>query len=231
MEKNVSYWNLVKNPGNEKEADLYIYSEIESDKKWIFGEISSDTSAESFRQKLSEMNDIDKINIYINSKGGDVFEGIGIYSQLKRHKAKKVVHIDALAASISSVIAMAGDEVIMGECANMMIHPVWAAVAGNAKTLREQADVLDKLTESVKNAYRSRCGKKLSEEKLNEFMSGDETWLSAEECIRYGLADRTTAEQEKDPEPDNGGTPEPSPKNHTTSFADKAIGIIGNYFM
>ncbi|MGN0614189.1 MAG: head maturation protease, ClpP-related [Porcipelethomonas sp.] len=229
MEKNVSYWNLAKNPRNEKEADLYIYSDIESDKEWIFGKISSDTSAESFRQKLSEMNDVEKINIYINSKGGDVFEGIGIYSQLKRHKAKKVVHIDALAASISSVIAMAGDEIVMSECANMMIHPVWAAVAGNAKTLREQADVLDKLTESVKNAYRSRCGEKLDEEKLDEFMSG-ETWLSAEECVKYGLADRLEGEQDKDPEPDNGGTPEP-PKNHTISFSDKAIGIIGNFFM
>lgn len=171
--------------------DLYIYGDVEGDGYdwWTDEIIRSETSANTFREELGKYPNVTQINLYINSYGGSVFEGTAIYNQLRRHPARKTVYIDGFACSIASVIAMAGDEIIMPRNALMMVHNMWMCVSGNAAELRKAADDLDKINEAGREAYLQKAGDKLTPELIAQ-MEDDETWLTAEECLRYGLADR-----------------------------------------
>lgn len=164
-------------------ADIFIYGDIVS-YRWD----ESDTSASSFKEDLDNLGDVSTINLYINSPGGSVFEGIAIHNMLKRHKAKVNVYIDALAASIASVIAMAGDTIYMPKNSMLMIHNPWTFTYGNAAELRKMADDLDRIGNSSKQTYLQKAGDKLTEEKLQEMLDA-ETWLSADEAFEYGLCD------------------------------------------
>jgi ATP-dependent protease ClpP protease subunit len=130
--------------------------------------------------------------LYINSTGGSVFEGSAIYSQLKRHNAKVTVYIDGFACSIASVIAMAGDKVIMSENAVMMIHNAWAVAAGNSAQLRKIADDLDVINKANKAAYLVKSDGKITDEELTEMLD-NETYLSAEDCVKYGFCDEISS--------------------------------------
>lgn len=180
----------VRQAKEPKTIELYIYSNVEGDSyDWWTGEtVKSETSATHFREELEKAGDIDFINIYINSLGGSVMEGVAIYNQLRRHKAYKTVYIDGFACSVASVIAMAGDKVIMPKNTTMMIHNAWTYCAGNAVELRKCADDLDKINESSRQAYLQKAGDKISEERLIELLDA-ESYLTAMECIEYGLAD------------------------------------------
>ena len=175
------YWKFKNKTSTE--ADLYLYIEIAS---WGAG--YSAHSAQSFKQELDDLGEIETLNIYINSPGGDVFEGNTIMNMLKRKKCTKNVYIDGLAASIASVIAMAGDKIIMPNNAMMMIHNAWTYAIGNSKDLRKLADDLDKVNASIRQAYLDKAGDKLDEETLINLMD-NETWLTAQECFDYGLCD------------------------------------------
>lgn len=186
-------WEL-KQAAAENTLDLYIYGDVEGDYyDWWDGYIKSETSAKSFRDELAKWPNATQINLYINSYGGSVFEGTAIYSQLMRHPAKKTAYIDGFACSIASVIAMACDEVIMPRNTMMMIHNMWMGVYGNAAELRKAADDLDTINSAGRQAYLSKAGDKLDEAKLTEMMDA-ETWLTAEQCIEFGLADRYAEE-------------------------------------
>lgn len=178
--------------------DLYIYGDVEEDGYdwWKEEVIRSETSANTFREELAKYPDVQQINLYINSYGGSVFEGTAIYNQLRRHPAHKTVYVDGFACSIASVIAMAGDEVVMPRNALMMVHNMAMGVWGNSEELRKAADDLDKINEAGREAYLQKAGDKLTPEMIAQ-MEDDETWLTAEECIQYGLADRY-AEQDAD---------------------------------
>lgn len=184
-------WELKQQADKPGTLELYIYGDVKGDRRdfWTGEMHESQTSAEFFKQELEAHGDVSQIDIYINSYGGSVFEGTAIYSQLKRHPAHKTVHVDGFACSIASVIAMAGDEIIMPRNALMMIHNMWMFAEGNAAELRKAADDLDKINEAGREAYLQRAGEKLSAEKLRELQDA-ETWLNAAECIEYGLADR-----------------------------------------
>jgi ATP-dependent Clp protease protease subunit len=139
------YWEFKNKSADE--ADLYLYIEIAS---WGGGYAAH--SAQSFKNELDALGDIKTLNIYINSPGGDVFEGNAIYNMLSR-KAKNCqlnVYIDGLAASIASVIAMSGTKIIMPSNSMMMVHNAWCYTAGNSKNLRETANALDKIDISIK---------------------------------------------------------------------------------
>lgn len=164
-------------------ADIFIYGDIVS-YQWD----ETETSAASFKKDLDAVGDVDTINLYINSPGGNVFEGLAIHNMLKRHKAKINVYVDALAASIASVIAMAGDTIHMPKNAMLMIHNPWTLTYGNAAELRKVADDLDRIGNSVKQTYLQKAGDKLTEEKLQEMLDA-ETWLSADEAYEHGLCD------------------------------------------
>lgn len=181
----------IKQQADPAVLELYIYGDVEGDGYgwWKDEIIRSETSANTFREELAAHPDVTQINIYINSYGGSVFEGTAIYNQLKRHPAHKTVYVDGFACSIASVIAMAGDEVVMPRNALMMVHNMMMGVCGNAAELRKAADDLDKINEAGREAYLQKAGDKLTPEVLAQ-LEDDETWLTAEECIRYGLADR-----------------------------------------
>ena len=178
--------------------DLYIYGDVEGDSYdwWTDEVIRSETSANHFREELAAHPDVTQINIYINSWGGSVFEGTAIYNQLRRHPAHKTVYVDGFACSIASVIAMAGDEVVMPRNALMMVHNMAMGVFGNAAELRKSADDLDTINAAGREAYLQKAGDKLTPEMIAQ-MEDDETWLTAAECIQYGLADRY-ADQDAD---------------------------------
>ena len=170
--------------------ELYIYDDVQGDyfDRAEWETVESETSANYFRDKLAEYPNVSQIDIYINSLGGSCYEGNAIYAQLKRHTAKKVVHIDGYACSIASVIAMAGDEVRMSPNAVMMIHNAWVTASGNAEELRRIAEQLDTVSAASRQAYLTKSGGKLEEKKLITMMN-EEKYLTAAECIELGLAD------------------------------------------
>ena len=136
----------------EKEANINIYGDITS---WEWDE--SDISSYTLTKLLDSLPDtIEHINVYINSYGGEVAEGLAIYNALKRHKAKVITYCDGFACSIASVIFMAGDERIMSNASLLMIHNAWTYAQGNANELRKQADDLDTITQASINAYTSK---------------------------------------------------------------------------
>lgn len=183
-------WEL-KQAADPGTVDLYIYGDVEGDGYdwWRDETIESETSANYFRDELAKYQDVKQINLYINSYGGSVFEGTAIYNQLRRHPANKTVYIDGFACSVASVIAMAGDEVVMPRNAMMMIHNAYMYTCGNAAELRKAADDLDAINKGNRQAYLQKAGDKLTEEELVSMLDA-ETWLTAEDCIRLGLADR-----------------------------------------
>lgn len=190
-------WEIKQLTDQPDTLDIYLYGDVEGDYyDWWDGWVKSETSANAFRDQLKEHAEAKQINVYINSYGGSVFEGTAIYSQLKRHSAHKTAYIDGFACSIASVIAMACDEVIMPRNTMMMIHNMWMCCYGNAAELRKAADDLDTINNAGRQAYLEKAGDKLSEEKLVELMDA-ESWLTAAQCIEYGLADKF-AEQEAD---------------------------------
>ncbi len=161
------------------EAEIYIYDEI-----GFWG-----VTARQFVSDLQALGDISHINLHINSPGGDVFEGIAIFNALKFHGAAITVHIDGVAASMASMIAMVGNPVIMPENTMMMIHKPWGFAGGDANDMRDYADLLDKMESVLIPAYASKTGK--SAEEIAAMLE-DETWMSGSECVAQGFADQTT---------------------------------------
>lgn len=184
-------WEIKQDAQRENTLEMYIYGTVESKvydyENWTVKD--SETSANHLRQELAKYPNISQIDIYINSRGGSVFEGTAIYNQLRRHSAHKTVHVDGFACSIASVIAMAGDEVIMPKNALMMVHDMWMSATGNARELRKYADDLDTINAAGRAAYLAKAGDKLTEEQLIRMME-EETWLTAEQCMQYGFADK-----------------------------------------
>lgn len=189
------FWEL-KQAVDPDILELYIYGNVEGDyfDWWEWEIVESETSANHFRNELAKYPDVKQINIYINSYGGSVFEGTAIYSQLKRHAAQKTVYIDGFACSVASVIAMAGDKVIMPRNTMMMIHNAWNIAIGNSTQLRKAADDLDVIMEGNRQAYLEKSNGKITEEKLIELLEA-ETWLTAEQCVEYGLADELLGQE------------------------------------
>lgn len=174
-------WFDFKNEA-ENSADIYFYGDIVSDEwgKWT----DDDCCPKDVADALKECEGKD-LNIYINSGGGSVFGGMAIYNQLMRHNGKKTVHVDGIAGSIASVIAMAGDEIVMPGNAYLMIHKPWTSAWGeNADGLRKIADTLDVLENGILNVYASRLADGVSIETVKQLV-GDETWLTGEQAKDY----------------------------------------------
>ena len=166
----------------QKKAEILIYDEIGDS---YFGGLS----AKQFITDLGKLPEVDIVNIRIHSEGGSVFEGINIYNAIKRMPARIEVDIDGLAASIASVIAMAGDEIRMAENSFMMIHDPWMFTGGTADELRGSADQLDQVRDVLMKTYVKRTGR--DEEKISDMMAA-ETWMNAEEALEMGFIDSIT---------------------------------------
>lgn len=174
------YFQIKKK--TDKKGEILIYGDIVSE-EWFANEVT----APGFKQQLDELGNVSEIDVHINSSGGNVFEGHAIYNMLKMHKAKINIYIDALAASIASVIAMSGDTIFMHKNSFLMIHNSWIMTVGNAKELRDTADLLDKTDEASNQAYLDRA-LNISEEELKELLDA-ETWLTASEALEKGFID------------------------------------------
>jgi ATP-dependent Clp protease protease subunit len=183
--KNKRFWNFKAI--DKTTGELTLYGEISNETWW-----GDEVTPKEFKADLDNLGEIDTLNIYINSPGGDVFAGQTIYSILKRHKAHKNIYIDGLAASIASVIAMAGNTIFMPKNAMMMIHNPWTVGMGNADEFRKLAEDLDKIRESLIAAYENHSV--LTRDEIIEIMDS-ETWLTATECEEYGFCD--VVEEEK----------------------------------
>lgn len=192
----------VKAMATGRVFEFYITDDIQPDGRrfnydtYTWERVESNTSQRYFVENLKDVKEGDTVNLYINSMGGSVKEALGIYSALRRCPATVVAYIDGFAASAASIIAMAASIVVMPRNTTMMVHNAAWAVYGNSKDLRKSADDLDIINAAMLQSYIVKAGGKLTQEKLEELTDG-ETWLSAEECIQYGLADEY-AEQDAD---------------------------------
>lgn len=175
------YFNVIKNETTNVH-DLHFYGDIVNTDwdKWD----DSDKTAEDVRTFLSEVGANDSLNIYINSGGGSVFTGIAIYNMLKRHKGMKTVHVDALAASIASVIMFAGDKVIIPANSMTMIHKAWSWAIGNSNDMRKMADDLDRIETAIHAVYEENLADGVDIETIKQMMEA-ETWLNGKEAAKY----------------------------------------------
>jgi len=170
------------------EAEIVIYAGIGQD---FWGD-GSMISAKNFSDELKKIPEtVNTLHIRMNSPGGDVFDGIAIYNRLKQHKAKKIVYIDGLAASIASIIALAGDEVVMGEGALFMIHLPWTMAWGNRMEIENTVGRLMDVEEQMIGIYSKRTRMERSE--IRSLLEA-ETWMSAEEAIEKGFVDSQAEE-------------------------------------
>jgi ATP-dependent Clp protease protease subunit len=166
------------------EAEVFLYDAIvstEAEAEWFGG-----VAPESFVKALRAI-DAKTINLRINSPGGSVFAARAIEQALRDHPAKVIAHIDGLAASAATFIAMAADEVVMGKGALFMIHKAWTGMYGNADDMRAEADLLDKIDGTLAGTYAERTGKTADE--VAAWMAA-ETWFTADEAVEAGFADR-----------------------------------------
>ena len=184
--KNKKFWNWVKNDAGESDVTdtpstrtLYLNGVI-AEESWYGDEITPQV----FKDELESDNG--DIEVWINSVGGDVMAATQIYNMLKSYNGKVTVKIDSLAASAASVIAMAGDEVLMSPLSLLFIHNPLTVAAGNADDMQKAIDMLDEVKESIINAYELKSG--LSRAKISHMMDC-ETWLSAKKAVELGFAD------------------------------------------
>ncbi|KZD41602.1 Prophage Clp protease-like protein [Bacillus cereus] len=170
----------------ENEYKLTVYGSIGG---WF-----SENNAEAVRRKIQDVK-AEKIHVHINSGGGSAFDGVAICNQLKQHNAEIIVHIDGWAASAASVIAMAGDKIIMPSNTMMMIHQASTFEYGNADLFEKTARDLRKIDSALAASYKKRFVG--TDEELKQLLK-DETWLTAEEAVALGLADEIADEIEID---------------------------------
>lgn len=216
-----------------EQADVFIYGDITS-WEWADADISSYTLS----KRLAELDPaVRQINVYINSYGGEVAEGLAIHNQLARHSAKVRTVCDGFACSAASVVFMAGDERIMNPASLLMIHNAWSYAAGNAKELRKAADDLETISNAAAQAYKSKIN--IDDAKLAELLD-NESWIAPADAVEMGFAtgvaaedkstraaasarktvfdrmlrvEAPTCEPKHDPQPTPETKPEPAPDN------------------
>lgn len=165
---------------NAKKGEMYIYDEIS---RWGI-------SASSFAKELQSLGAVDELDIFMNSPGGSVFDGIAIGNQLARFSAKrKTIHIDGIAASIASVIMMSATEIKIASNGTVMIHDPWAFAMGTSKDMRKMAESLDMTRTQILDTYVART--KGDRNKISDWMT-DETWMNATEAKERGFVDVIT---------------------------------------
>jgi ATP-dependent protease ClpP protease subunit len=165
-------------------AEIWIYADI-GESWW-----KETVTAKDLCKEIADL-DVDAITVRVNSFGGSVTDGLAIYNALKRHRAEVTVSVDGIAASIASLICMAGDRVEVAENARMMVHAPWVYALGNAKELREVADMLDGWAKSMAASYAKKSGKPV-DDVMAWFEDGQDHWFSADEAVAEGLADVKT---------------------------------------
>ncbi len=191
MKNGKKFYQITQN--DDRTADINIYGTITS---WPW--LKSDVSSFDIKQEIDAL-DVDEINVYINSYGGEVAEALAIYSALKRNKATVHTYCDGFACSAATIIFAAGETRTMGNIALLMIHNCMSYVGyANSEEMRKAAEDNDKINQSSIEAYKKIST--LSEDEIRDMMD-NETWLTAEECLKYGFAtDIADSDQEDEGE-------------------------------
>ena len=200
------FWNWVRDEG---ERILRLEGPIDEQNIWGDGITPS-----AFRDELeAEEGDV---TVWINSPGGNVFCGAEIYNMLCDYKGKVTVKIDAIAASAASVIAMAGDRVLISPVGILYLHDPMTVACGNTRDMEKAITTLNEVKESLINAYVKKSG--LSRNKVAKLMS-EETWLNARKAVEYGFADEILFADNK--QPDNEEQDDPDEDNDNTDGDEK----------
>lgn len=171
-------------------AEAYIYGVIGSD--WNEGDVTASSFVRDLRNVTAPV-----IDLHLNSPGGLVWDGIAIYSALLNHPATVNVHVDGIAASAASFVAMAGDTITMEKPAKMMIHDAQGVAIGNAADMAEMAQLLDETSDTIAGIYADRTGADVSQ--WRDAMKA-ETWFSASQAVEAGLADQVANDATATPE-------------------------------
>ena len=185
------FWNWIRN--SEGGRTLRLEGPIDEDSVW-----GDEITPKAFRAELEE--DAGDITVWICSPGGNVFAAAEIYTMLREYPGTVTVKIDSIAASAASVVAMAGDRVLMSPTGMLMIHDPSTIAMGNSEDMRKAIDVLNEVKESIINAYMAKT--KLSHARIANFMS-NETWMNAKKAVELGFADGILFEDaDSDDDPD-----------------------------
>lgn len=167
-------------------ADVYIYGDIGG---WWDGIQPDDVAREI------AVLDVETLNVHVNSPGGIVFDGVAIYNAFAAHSSRVVMHVEGIAASIASVIVMAGDEIRIGESANMMIHKPWSFMIGDADDMRAEAEILDSLEQSIVDIYTARTDN--DEDQVKAWLKA-ETWFRGQQAVDNSFADAVIPNKKKE---------------------------------
>lgn len=177
-------WRVNKTSGET--AEVFLYGDIGG---WMDG-----VGADEFSREVAAL-DVGVIDVRLNSGGGSVFEGQAIYNALSRHPAMININIDGIAASIASVIAMAGDEIKITEGSHVMIHKPWSFAMGDAESMRKEAGVLDSLESGIVDIYAARTNRPRSQ--LEKWIN-EETWFKGQDAVDAGFADSVIPAKRKE---------------------------------
>jgi ATP-dependent Clp protease, protease subunit len=223
-------------------ADICFYGDIVSTAydpdDWWGGGSKEDKAPQDVADFLNELDGMTDVNIHVNSGGGDVFAGLAIYNILKNNNANKTTYVEGLAASAASIIALAGDTVIIPSSAQFMIHNPSTFAMGNANDFRQMADLLDQIAQSLINVYMDNAKEGVTEDQIKQMMD-DETWMTgdqAAECfnIQVDKADPVAACANSDyfnnykHLPKNLDKKEPEPPKNNNEEILKTLGEINN---
>lgn len=170
-------------------GELYVYESIGAD--WYGGGLT----AKRVNEALAEMKGVKILNVFINSEGGDVFEAKAIFTNLKRFDAEKVVHVDGIAASAATLIAMAGDKIITAPVATWMVHEAWSVAMGRAEDMRKMANLLELENGTIAETYAAQTGGTV--EAMLELMA-TETWMNAQTALDKGFTDEISSDDTGD---------------------------------
>ena len=204
--KNKRFYNISENKKN-KSIDIDVYGDIGG---WYY-----ENTIESLSNQIKEMSDINEINVYINSYGGELSEGLAIYNALKQHKATVNTYCMGFACSSASLIFMSGDNRYMSSSSMLMIHNAISSCYGNSEDMRAMAETLDKMNSAIRNLYLDNINISIDDLKT---LLDNETFLTCDECINYGFAtDTFNNENEED-------------KAFANNAIDKIINILTKNF-
>ena len=174
-----TFWEF-KGLANKK-GELFLYGPI-SDSSWY----EDDVSPAQFAKDLAALGQIEQLDVFVNSPGGDVFAGFTIYNILKRHNATVTIHVDGIAASAASIVAMAGDKIVIPKNGTLMIHNAWSIGVGGKASMRKLAAELERLDGQMAEIYSARTGKDIAT--ISAWMES-ERWMSGDEALADGFAD------------------------------------------
>ena len=211
------FWNWTNQPDNPKEngRTLFLNGTI-ADESWY----DDDVTPQLFKNDLYA--DSGDVTVWLNSPGGDCVAAAQIYNMLKEYPGNVTIKIDGIAASAASLIAMAGDNILMSPVSMMMIHNPLTMAIGNADDMQKAAAMLDEVKESIINAYELKTG--LSRAKLSHLMD-DETWMNAVKAVELGFADgilyRDADEKDEEPEEDEFQPDDESSDGEAESESDE----------